>query len=343
VVATNVIDRIGGALRPLARLLVLGGLLAAGGCGGSPAGNGETKAPATPGSHGGTASTVVRPADKSGPVRITATTGMVAALVSDVGGAHVAVRALMGPGVDPHLYKATQGDLEKLSDAEIIFYNGLHLEGKMGEIFERMGRTRPTVAVTHGLEEARLRRPPEFAGNFDPHVWFDVAIWSDCSRTVEAELARYDPAHAADYQANGAALREKLATLDAWCREEIATIPRERRLMVTAHDAFGYFGRAYDIEVLGLQGISTVAEYGLQDLTRMIDTIVARKVPAVFVESSVPKKSIDALVSGCRDRGHPVSIGGQLYSDAMGAAGTPEGTYDGMVRHNVSTLVGALK
>jgi manganese/zinc/iron transport system substrate-binding protein len=268
---------------------------------------------------------------------------MVAALVTDIGGPHVAVRALMGPGVDPHLYKATQGDLEKLSGAEIIFYNGLHLEGKMVEIFERMSHSRPTVAVTHGLDESRLRRPPEFAGNFDPHVWFDVALWSECSKAVEAELVRYDPAHAADYRANGEALRERMTALDAWCRTEIATIPREQRLMVTAHDAFGYFGRAYDIEVMGLQGISTVAEYGLQDLTRMVDVLVARKVRAVFVESSVPKKSIDALVSGCRDRGHPVAIGGQLFSDAMGAAGTPEGTYEGMVRHNVTTLVGALK
>ncbi|HEX7878182.1 MAG TPA: zinc ABC transporter substrate-binding protein [Candidatus Eisenbacteria bacterium] len=325
-------------------LSVLLALLFAG-CGGAPAGRNENGGVAATGasSHGGSVSTLVRPSDASGPITITATTGMVAALAAEVGGSRVAVQALMGPGVDPHLYKATQGDLEKLSNAEIIFYSGLHLEGKMVDIFERMSRTRPTVAVTHLLDEARLRRPPEFAGNFDPHVWFDVAMWSDCSKAVEAELARYDPANAAEYQANGAALREGMATLDAWCREQIATIPREQRLMVTAHDAFGYFGRAYDIEVLGLQGISTVAEYGLQDLTRMVDTIVARKVRAVFVESSVPKKSIESLVSGCRDRGHPVTIGGQLFSDAMGAAGTPEGTYDGMVRHNVTTLVGALR
>ena len=163
------------------------------------------------------------------------------------------------------------------------------------------------------------------------------------SKSVENELARYDAAHADEYRRRGEELRARLVALDNWCREEIATIPREQRLMVTAHDAFGYFGRTYDIEVLGLQGISTVAEYGLQDLTRMVDTIVARKVRAVFVESSVPKKSIEALVSGCNERGHPVSIGGQLFSDAMGAPGTPEGTYEGMVRHNVNTIVGALK
>ena len=288
-------------------------------------------------------STLVRSSKESGPIRVTATTGMVADLVATVGGEHDRVQALMGPGVDPHLYKATQGDLQKLSMAEIIIYSGLHLEGKMVEIFERMVATRPTVAVTAGLAEERLRRPPEFAGNFDPHVWFDVALWSECSRTVEAELARFDPAHASAYHANAEALRTRMAGLDAWCRAEIALIPREQRLLVTAHDAFGYFGRAYDIEVIGLQGISTVAEFGLQDLTRLVDTIVSRKVRAVFVESSVPKKSIEALVQGCRDRGRDVTIGGQLFSDAMGAAGTPEGNYDGMVRHNVSTISRALR
>ncbi len=288
-------------------------------------------------------SAMIRSTNAQGPIRVTATTGMVADLVASVGGDLVRVQALMGPGVDPHLYKATQGDLQKLSDAEIIIYSGLHLEGKMIEIFERMSATRPTVAVTANLPEARLRRPPEFAGNFDPHVWFDVNLWSECSRTVETELARFDPPHAENYHANGEAWRTRMAALDAWCRTEIATIPREQRLLVTAHDAFGYFGRAYDIEVIGLQGISTVAEFGLQDLTRLVDTIVSRKVRAVFVESSVPRKSIEALAQGCRDRGHEVTIGGQLFSDAMGAAGTPEGQYDGMVRYNVSTIAGALR
>ena len=318
-------------LAPLLLLLLLGGC---------------QRADSTSGrSHGapGVGSAMVRSSSVTEPIRVTATTGMVADLVATVGGDLVHVQALMGPGVDPHLYKATQGDLQKLSDAEIIFYSGLHLEGKMVEIFERMSSTRPTMAVTANLPEARLRRPPEFAGNFDPHVWFDVALWSECSRTVEAELARFDPPHAVVYQANGEAVRTRMAELDAWCRAEIATIPRGQRLLVTAHDAFGYFGRAYDIEVIGLQGISTVAEFGLQDLTRLVDTIVSRKVRAVFVESSVPKKSIEALAQGCHDRGHDVVIGGQLFSDAMGAAGTPEGHYDGMVRYNVSTIARALR
>jgi len=312
-------------------------LLAFAGCQRTESTSGHPKGTPTIGS------AAVRSSDVTGPIRVTATTGMVADLVATVGGDRVSIQALMGPGVDPHLYKATQGDLQKLSDAEIIFYSGLHLEGKMIEIFERMSANRPTMAVTANLPEARLRRPPEFAGNFDPHVWFDVALWSECSRAVEGELARFDPAYAATYHANGEALRTRMTELDAWCRSEIATIPRERRLLVTAHDAFGYFGRAYDIEVMGLQGVSTVAEFGLQDLTRLVDTIVSRKVRAVFVESSVPKKSIEALAQGCRDRGHEVAIGGQLFSDAMGAAGTPEGHYDGMVRYNVSTIAGALR
>jgi manganese/zinc/iron transport system substrate-binding protein len=286
---------------------------------------------------------LIRATTADGPIRVTATTGMVADLVRTIGGDRVQVLALMGPGVDPHLYKATQGDLEKLSGAEFIAYNGLHLEGKMGEIFERMGRTRPVYAVADGLPVESLLSPPEFAGNYDPHVWFDVALWSRCGEGLATALEKFDPAGGEVYRANLAAFRERMRELDEWCRAEILSVPREQRLLVTAHDAFGYFGRAYDIEVLGLQGISTAAEFGLQDLTRLVDTIVSRKVRAVFIESSVPRRSIEALVEGCRQRGHEVRIGGELFSDAMGAAGTPEGTYEGMVRSNVTTIVEALR
>lgn len=312
----------------------LGGLLLVTGCGGD---RGDRQAAPAKGA------LAQRRATAEGPLRVTATTGMVADLARAVGGPRVRVEALMGSGVDPHLYKATQGDLEKLSGAEVIFYNGLHLEGKMTEIFEQMARARPTIAVAGVIPEAELRSPPEFAGNHDPHVWFDVALWTKAAGEVRDTLVRYDPAHAAEYQANAAHYQARLDTLHTWCREQIATIPRARRVLVTAHDAFGYFGRAYDIEVIGLQGISTVAEYGLQDLTRLVDLIAARQIPAVFVESSVPKKSIEALVQGAGERGQTVRIGGQLFSDAMGAAGTPEETYEGMVRHNVRTIVEALR
>jgi manganese/zinc/iron transport system substrate-binding protein len=277
------------------------------------------------------------------PIKVTTTTMMIADIVKNVAGDRATVERLMGPGVDPHLYKATQADLEKLSGCDIIFYNGLHLEGKMGDIFVKMARTRPVVAVAEDIPQEQLREPPEFHGNFDPHIWFDVSLWMKASETVRDRLKELDPAHAAEYDRGAADYLARLGELHVWCGERLKEIPKEKRVLVTAHDAFGYFGRAYDVEVLGLQGISTVAEYGLRDLSKMVDTLVERKISAVFAESSVPKRSIEALVKGCHDRGHPIRIGGELFSDAMGAEGTPEGTYVGMVRHNVDTIVAALK
>jgi len=278
-----------------------------------------------------------------GPVRVTATTGMVADAARVVGGAHVEVTGLMGPGVDPHLYKASQGDLAALGGADLILYNGLLLEGKMGDLLVKMSRDRPTVPVTEGLPDSLLREPPEFQGHYDPHVWFDVSLWRRGVARVRDALVETDPAHAADYRANAAAYMDTLGVLHEWVRERIEEIPAARRVLVTAHDAFGYFGRAYGIEVVGLQGISTVSEFGLADIRRLVDRITARRVKAVFIESSVPRRNIDAVIEGCRARGHDVEIGGTLFSDAMGAAGTPEGTYVGMVRANVNTIVGALR
>uniref|UniRef100_A0A832I548 Manganese transporter n=1 Tax=Eiseniibacteriota bacterium TaxID=2212470 RepID=A0A832I548_UNCEI len=280
---------------------------------------------------------------RGGRLPVTATTGMVADLARAVGGPHVAVTGLMGPGVDPHLYKASEGDLARLDGARLVLYNGLNLEGKMGDLLVRMSRTRPTVAVTEAIPESLLREPPEFAGHYDPHVWFDVSLWARAVDRVRDALAEADPPRRAAYEANAAAYRDTLAALHAWVAAEIASIPPPRRVLVTAHDAFGYFGRAYGIEVVGLQGISTVAEFGLADVRRLVDLIVARRVPAVFVESSVPRRALDAVVEGCRARGHEVRVGGTLYSDALGAEGTPEGTYAGMVRANVRAIVGALR
>jgi len=277
----------------------------------------------------------------NGKLKVTVTTGMIADMVANVGGNHVEVTALMGSGVDPHLYKASEGDIAKLSDAQLIFYNGLHLEGRMADIFVKMAAKKPTVPVAEGV-------PPEWilettAKTEDPHIWFDVANWIMATQVVQAELIKADPAHQADYEQNAKAYIKQLEELDQYAREQIASIPKEQRVMVTAHDAFSYFGNAYEIEVMGLQGISTAAEYGLNDVQRLVDVLVQRKIKAVFVESSVPKRSIEALVEGAKARGHVVAIGGELFSDAMGAAGTPEGTYVGMVRHNVDTIVRALK
>jgi len=278
-----------------------------------------------------------------GALKVTCTIGMIADAARTIAGDHAVVVGLMGPGVDPHLYKASEGDLTKLGDAQLILYNGLNLEGKMGDLFVRMSRTRPTVAVTEAIPESLLREPPEFLGHYDPHVWFDVAMWSHAVERTRDALGESDPTHRDDFQRNAAAYLDTLRALDAWVRAEIATIPRAGRVLVTAHDAFGYFGRAYDIEVVGLQGISTVSEFGVADVRRIVDLIASRKIKAVFIESSVPRRSIDAVVEGCRGRGHDVVIGGTLYSDAMGAAGTPDGTYVGMVRANVRKIVEALR
>ncbi|MBI2346585.1 MAG: zinc ABC transporter substrate-binding protein [Deltaproteobacteria bacterium] len=276
------------------------------------------------------------------PLRIVTTIGMIADAAEKVGGPYVKVTGLMGPGVDPHLYKASEGDIQRLAQADLILYNGLNLEGKMGDIFVKMARTRPTIAVTEDVDAKRLREPPEFQGHYDPHLWFDVELWTGAVHRIARGLAEFDPAHAKEYQANAEHYIAELMTLHTWCGEQIAQIPKGQRVLITAHDAFGYFGRAYDIDVVGLQGISTVSEFGLKDVQRLVDLIVARKIRAVFVESSIPKRSIEAVVEGARARGHDVRIGGTLFSDAMGQSGTPEGTYVGMVRSNVNTIVPAL-
>lgn len=275
-------------------------------------------------------------------IRAIATTGMVADAVRVVGGERVTVRALMGAGVDPHLYKASEGDVRRLEQADIIFYSGLHLEAKMADVLERIGDRRRTVAVTTGIPEASLIRPPAYEGQADPHVWFDVRLWSKAVEAVRDALVEADPAHADGYRARAAAYLEDLAALDSEVRRLAESIPPVRRMIITAHDAFGYFGRAYGFEVLGLQGISTASEAGTQDVARLADLIASRRIPAIFVESSVSPRTIGAVQEAVRSRGFDVEIGGSLFSDAMGTAGTPEGTYPGMVRHNITVITEAL-
>lgn len=282
------------------------------------------------------------PAPTEKKVRVVATTGMVADIARAVGGPRVDVQALMGPGVDPHLYKASPGDVRVLSDADLILYNGLHLEGRLADVLIRLARRRPTVQVTENIPESQLREPPEFQGHFDPHVWFDVSLWSQAAERVRDALIERDPGHRDVFIDLTKEYTDELAKLHEWIKVEIAKIPEKSRVLVTAHDAFGYFGRAYGIEVMAIQGISTDSEASIRDMNHLVDTLVERKIPAVFVETSVPRKTIDALVEGCHARGHNVKIGGQLFSDAMGEANTPEGTYVGMVKHNVKTIVAAL-
>lgn len=281
--------------------------------------------------------------ESNSPLHIVCTTGMIGDAVQRIVGQNAEVVTLMGPGVDPHLYKATQGDLRYLSEANLIFYNGLHLEGKMGEVLEKVGRQKPVIAITEGLDKSRFINSTDYADAYDPHIWFDVARWREAVAYAGEQLARLDTAQADIYRQNTRNYLKELDSLDKWVRQEIRQIPQAQRVLITAHDAFAYFGEAYQIEVRGLQGISTVSEYGLRDVSQLVNFITERKIKAVFVESSVPQKSLEAVVEGCTKRGHEVKIGGTLYSDAMGEAGTPEGTYIGMVRANVRTIVDALK
>ncbi len=276
------------------------------------------------------------------PINVVATVGMIADAAKNIGGDFVKVVGLMGPGVDPHLYKASQGDIRKLSNADIIFYNGLNLEGKMGDIFVKMARTRAVIAVTESVDRNALREPPEFLGHYDPHIWFDVSLWSQVLSKISDAFVELDPVHADVYRKNSINYRNELLALHQWTKQTLAKVPVKQRVMVTAHDAFGYFGRAYDVEVIGLQGVSTVAEFGLKDIQRIVDLLVKRNIRAVFVESSIPKRSIEAVVAGAKGRGHDVIVGGELFSDAMGAAGTAAGNYIGMVRSNVETVANAL-
>lgn len=273
------------------------------------------------------------------PYKVTATTGMVADIIRNVAGEHAAVTQVIGEGVDPHLYNPNRSDVEALMAADVVFYSGLLLEGRMTDVLMRMARHKPVYAVTELIDEEYLLL---HGGVPDPHVWMDVQGWMKATEAAAQALAEFDPRHAGDYQANAARHLEQLRALDEYVRGVIASIPQEQRLMITAHDAFSYMGRAYGLEVRGIQGLSTESEAGLQDINRLVDLIVERRVPAIFVETSVSDKNVKALIEGARSRGHQVRVGGTLFSDAMGPRGTYEGTYAGMIDHNATTIARAL-
>lgn len=282
--------------------------------------------------------------EMAGPsrLRIVTTTGILGDAVSNIVGDRAEVVALMGPGVDPHLYKASQGDVRRLSRADVIVYNGLHLEGKMGEVLRKVSRYKTVIAAAEGLPAHRLRDNPDFPGSHDPHIWFDVQLWKEAVLHLSKALQERDPPNRDYYAQRTKDYAQELDQLDAWVKEEIRRIPSSLRVLITAHDAFGYFGDAYGLTVRGLQGISTVAEFGLRDVSTLVSFIVDNRIPAIFVESSVSQRAVEAVIAGSRSRGHPVRLGGTLYSDALGAEGTPEGTYVGMVEANVRTIVEAI-
>jgi manganese/zinc/iron transport system substrate-binding protein len=275
-------------------------------------------------------------------VRVTTTIGMIADIAANVGGERVTVIGLMGPGVDPHLFKASEGDLRALERADIIFYNGLRLEAGMANVLERMAGQKQVFAVTQSIEREMLLDSIDYPGSYDPHIWFDVSMWKQAVEEVRDTLIEVDPGSADLYRENAAAYLLELDELDAYVRQQAERVPEDKRVLITAHDAFNYFGRAYGFEVRGLQGISTESEAGTADVQDLAAFIVERQIPAVFVESSIPQRNIEAVQAAVRARGFEVQIGGEIFSDAMGDPGSPAGSYTGMVRHNIDTITSAL-
>ena len=277
-------------------------------------------------------------------VRITATTSIVADLVRAVGGSEVVVASLMGPGVDPHLYKASARDVSKMIEADIVVYNGLHLEGKMGDIFEDMKeRGAPTIAIAEiGIPDSLLLESDIFQGNFDPHIWFDVELWAQAGYALASALGALDSTRKDLFLLHAANYEDELMEMDAYIHRRISEIPDEKRVLITSHDAFGYFGRAYGFEVRGLQGISTALEAGTSDIQDLAELVTEREIPAMFVESSISPRGIEAVQEAVRSRGGRVRIGGTLYGDALGGESTTATTYLGMIRHNIDTIVQAI-
>jgi manganese/zinc/iron transport system substrate-binding protein len=285
-------------------------------------------------------------------INVVCTTGPVADMLRNLGGKRLNVIGLMGPGVDPHLYRASTADVERLHDADMIFYNGLHLEGRMADMFETMAKRKPTFAVTQSLvddKNPKLRTPPEFEGHYDPHVWHDPKLWAECVKYVAKVLGEKDASHRELYEKNAEAYLKQLDEADAYCREQLETIPAEQRALVSVHDAFNYFCAEYGLTAMPLKGVSTVDEVTIGRMDEVVQFIVDRKIKAVFVESATAPQIVEALIEPCRKAGHEVNIGPKpgveyvLYADALGPAGSGADNYVGMIKANVDTIVSALK
>jgi manganese/zinc/iron transport system substrate-binding protein len=276
-------------------------------------------------------------------VKVTATTNFITDAARVVGGDRVEVTGLMGPGVDPHLYKASAGDVASLREADVIFYGGLELEGRMTDLLDELSARQATVAVTRDMPEDALRRPSEFEGKFDPHVWFSIPLWESAIGVIADGYAEIDPEHADGYRARAAAYVGELKALDAEVRRDLATVPERSRVLITSHDAFGYFGEEYGFDVVAIQGTSTQTQATTADIERVAKVIADRDVRSVFVESAVAPQTIEAVLAAARERGQQARVGGSLFADAAGDEGTPEGTYIGMVRHNVGLIAAGLR
>ncbi|SLN60315.1 Periplasmic zinc-binding protein TroA precursor [Falsiruegeria litorea R37] len=276
------------------------------------------------------------------PLKVVATTGMIADAARQVGGDEVEVKGLMGPGVDPHAYRQTRSDIVAMTRADLILWHGLYLEAQMEEFFHDLERKRTVVAVAEGLDKSKLRAHDDYADKFDPHVWMTPDLWRDVVVEVQKALTDVRPEAADVFAANAEKHLADLDRLSAYATETLVQVPDTNRVLLTAHDAFGYFGGSYGYEVMGIQGISTQSEAGLNRIGELVDLLVDRQITAVFVESSVSDRSIRALIEGAAAKGHKVHVGGELFSDAMGEDGTYEGTYIGMLDHNITVIAGAL-
>ncbi len=275
-------------------------------------------------------------------LRVVTTIGMITDIVRNVGGTPVEVTGIVEHGVDPHFYNPTPKDVQTLGSAHIIFYNGLHLEAKMADVLGSMSGDTLTVAVTDGVDRNLLLTPPEYEGLYDPHLWFDVKLWMQVVGKVRDVLSEFDVDNTVLYRSNAERYLTKLMELDEYVKSQVERVPSQQRVLVTAHDCFNYFGQAYGFEVRGLQGISTTSEIGIADIQELATFIVERGILAIFVESSVSSQSLEAVKAAVKSKGFDVKIGGVLFTDAMGSEGTPEGTYMGMIRHNIDTIVHAL-
>ncbi len=276
------------------------------------------------------------------PLKVVATTGMIADAVQQVGGDQVEVKGLMGPGVDPHAYRQTRSDIVAMTRADLVLWHGLYLEAQMEDFFEDLGRKHTVVAVAESVDKSKLRAHDDYADKYDPHIWMSPALWADVVTKVQETLTEARPEAAEIFAANAQVHLAELDALTAYAEQALTAVPEDSRVLLTAHDAFGYFGAAYGYEVMGVQGISTQSEAGLNRIGELVDTLVDRQLTAVFVESSVSDRSMRALIEGAAAEGHKVSVGGELYSDAMGEPGTYEGTYVGMLDHNITVIAGAL-
>ena len=273
------------------------------------------------------------------PYTIVTTCTMVTDMVANVAGDKAEVIGLMGEGVDPHLYKPTRDDLATLTEADVVFYSGLMLEGRMADSFAKMSRSQiPCYAVTELLEEGFLLEPEEFDGHWDPHVWNDVSSWISATKAVSQALSELDPANADAYKANSDAYIAELNKLHDYAKARIATIPEKSRVLITAHDAFNYFARAYGIKVMAAQGVTTESEAAVSDINALVDFIVKNDIKSIFVENITSDRNLQAVLEGAKAKGHELVIGGELFSDATGPKGTYEGTYIGMVDHNITLI-----